>query len=916
MASGEKSVFIVDKGGIVLAITETQISGILEQITKLIDKPENFDAHIRENKETGKIERESLLEHIERTVKYFARIWNEKELDHFFDRMIEVWYEDGCCSEVEKKFWKELILAIPAFHDIGKINPAFQVEKMKNHRGENKKSEYCFEDVASNHSVVSSMIYMDYFQKELKGKIRNKEIENKAFFRLLIVLHAYIIDRHHSNLTDFESFLHSAQFERGSSVLDIIENKECKTYLGPCEISKNDIDKGFRKPCSKMWEEKWNSSKEKSIAEYVYVRMLYSLLIASDYYATAEFEQGVEMQQLGNVEEISGWIDAYESTERIKGIRKYQSEEYPKTRQDFERVTNMNELRTEMFLDAETELKKHLDEKIFYLEAPTGSGKSNTAINLSFQLMKTDSHLKKLYYIYPFNTLVEQNKETLQEIFKGNKEILESIAVVNALTPIKVDLSKGDKGEEESGGEENFGSYYQRALLDRQFLNYPMILSTHVSLFDTIFGARKESAMAFHQLVNSVIVLDEIQSYRYKIWGEIIYFLKGIANLLNVRILIMSATLPNLDLITEQMRDAVILNRNREKYYQHPCFKNRAVISYELLEKRKVGREEREEQREAFIERLLNHVEASAQSRKKVLVEFIKKKTAFEFYRSLRERLDVSCECEVEYMSGDDSVSERARILTCVKENMSGIVLVATQVIEAGVDLDMDIGYKDISKMDSEEQFIGRINRSFAKHGKVYFFDLDDEKVIYGNEDVRTAAELTIQNSEIREYFEQKQFDCYYKKVLECLKRNVSQNVGQDGLDAFFKESVMKLYWRKIEERMRLISEDAWSVSVYLARDLERVDGTVISGSKLWGKYAELLQDCSMDYAEKKTRLSELMSQMNEFIYKTNQNTSIEKYNDKIGELFYIEDSDVYFEDGKLNRERLQGKDQEFVDFI
>ncbi len=894
-----------------MAIMEAQISNILERVTKLIDKPENFDAHIREKNETGEIERESLMEHIERTVKYFARLWNEKELDHFFDQMVEVWYGDRCCSEEQKEFWKELILGIPAFHDIGKINPAFQREKMKNDRGENKNLENCFEDVSSNHSIISSVIYIDYFRQELQERMKKRpeEKKNKTFFQLLIMLHAYIIDRHHSNLTDFLTFLRSMRMERGCDIVDVISSKKCSAYQGTCKISGSRINE-LCDICKGKWIE-WKTSKEKSIAEYVYVRMLYSLLIASDYYATAEFEQGVEMKQLGNVEEISRWMDAYESTERIKGIRKYQKEGYPKEKQDLENVTNMNELRTEMFLDAETELKKHLDEKIFYLEAPTGSGKSNTAINLSFQLMKADPHLKKLYYIYPFNTLVEQNKETLQEIFKGKNEILDSIAVVNALTPIKVDLPKR---EEMSGGEENLGSYYQRALLDRQFLNYPMILSTHVSLFDTIFGARKESAMAFHQLANSVIVLDEIQSYRYKIWGEMTYFLKGIANLLNVRVLIMSATLPNLDLITEQMKDAVLLNRDREKYYQHPCFKNRAVISYELLEKRKMGREEREEQREAFIEKLLDHVEVSAQSRKKVLVEFIKKKTAFEFYRSLRERLDGSC--EVEYMSGDDSVSERARILTCVKENTSGIVLVATQVIEAGVDLDMDIGYKDISKMDSEEQFVGRINRSFAKHGKVYFFDLDDERAVYGNEDVRTATELTIQNSEIRKYFEHKQFDCYYKEVLECLKRNVSQNVGQDGLDAFFKESVMKLYWRKIEERMRLISEDEWSVSVYLARDLERPDGTVISGSELWGKYAELLQDYSMDYAEKRTKLSELMSQMNEFIYKTNQNASVEKYNDKIGELFYIEDGDVYFEDGKLNRERLQGKDRAFVDFI
>ena len=47
----------------------------------------------------------------------------------------------------------------------------------------------------------------------------------------------------------------------------------------------------------------------------------------------------------------------------------------------------MNELRSELFLDAEKELNKHLDNELFFLEAPTGSGKSNTALQLSFHLM-------------------------------------------------------------------------------------------------------------------------------------------------------------------------------------------------------------------------------------------------------------------------------------------------------------------------------------------------------------------------------------------------------------------------------------------------------------------------------------------------------------------------------------------------
>ena len=64
-----------------------------------------------------------------------------------------------------------------------------------------------------------------------------------------------------------------------------------------------------------------------------------------------------------------------------------------------------------MFLDAENTLKEHINDHIFYLEEPTGAGKSNTALNLSFQIIKKVKNINKIFYIYPFNTLVDQNIE-------------------------------------------------------------------------------------------------------------------------------------------------------------------------------------------------------------------------------------------------------------------------------------------------------------------------------------------------------------------------------------------------------------------------------------------------------------------------------------------------------------------------
>jgi superfamily II DNA or RNA helicase len=64
-----------------------------------------------------------------------------------------------------------------------------------------------------------------------------------------------------------------------------------------------------------------------------------------------------------------------------------------------------------------------------YLEAPTGAGKTNMAVNLTLRVLEADSRINHIFYIFPFNTLVEQTRETLQPFF-GNQ-----LAVINSLTP-------------------------------------------------------------------------------------------------------------------------------------------------------------------------------------------------------------------------------------------------------------------------------------------------------------------------------------------------------------------------------------------------------------------------------------------------------------------------------------------------
>lgn len=124
--------------------------------------------------------------------------------------------------------------------------------------------------------------------------------------------------------------------------------------------------------------------------------------------------------------------------------------------------------------------------------------------------------------------------------------------------------------------------------------------------------------------MNSVVVLDEIQSYRNAIWTEIMIFLNSCAELMNMKIIIMSATLPDLSQLVDGKCNVVKLIRNPEKYTLHPTFANRVICNYELL------------QEEITLDRLRRHVLENMQLREKsgakILITFIKKQTAYDFF--------------------------------------------------------------------------------------------------------------------------------------------------------------------------------------------------------------------------------------------------------------------------------------------
>lgn len=845
-----------------------EIEKILISLKDVFPEAEGAYAHVS----ADMTKKETVYEHTSLCQKYFLKLVKRKGLERIFEEFETEWLKG--MSEAAKCLYWRMAVNVVTFHDTGKINPSFQKNKMKNmwHLERIGLSS----SLGSRHAIISAIFYLEYFLKEIE-KLEIQEERNRL--KDLVYIFSYIISRHHTDLISFEEYLNSfsaagmetfTKKEKDTSAMD------AKKWV---EAWRNQEGRKFKIKGGKRWNEMLERLAQdgtvKSVYLYGITRLLYSLLLSSDYYATTEFMAGMEIDDFGEIDDAQNIGKIYESGELIGKIREYERTRYPMPVSEWEKEDDINQLRSELFLDAEKELLRNMEQSVFYLEAPTGSGKSNTALNLSFQLIKKDSNIQKIFYIYPFNTLVEQNMESLGKVFENQKEVLTQIAVVNSLVPLK----------NREAADQDISWYdvenYQKILLDRQFLNYPIVLSTHVMLYTTLFGKNKEDAFGFHQLCNSVIVIDEIQCYKIGIWAESITFLKALAKLLNIKIIIMSATLPDLDLLTGYHAYTARLIQNRNKYFNHKKFAQRVQIDYGLLDGK------------ISMEDLADFVCASAEEHKKVLIEFIKVKSAEKFYCLIKERALT----QVLLMTGASSILERKQIIEKTR-SMDSVVLVATQVIEAGVDIDMDIGFKNISRLDSEEQFMGRINRSGRKNGKVYFFFLDNPGKLYKN-DVRAAEEVTVIRSEIRRYLADKNFAAYYAdKIIPWLKQE-DDMLNENNLRDFFRYSVGRLHMPHIEEKMKLIEDERQMISVFFAREIVNEKEEVIDGKNVWGEYRALLENREMKYAERKVKLFDIRSKMNLFLYQFTKESEekISVISDEcIGGFYYIEAGEDYFD--------------------
>lgn len=412
-------------------------------IEDIIVKPELFYAH--SDRDNGK-NPEILKEHVDRCYHYFEELWEHKNFKAVFENFQKELAPE--LSDEGIKLFYSLIVNVIIFHDCGKINPRFQSIKMKNTLKKWTAID-CLD--GTKHSILSAAIYLDYFYEKIQESLLSKDEKN--MIHVFMLVNAYVISRHHGNLSRFEEFLE--EFQPNRQLADIFscmnQGDFTEVYHGPfCKRDRHMMN------MPRQNTRIYHSFLEKQSSHaglYTYIRFLFSVLVSCDYYATSEYDNGIQTSAFGTIENTE-FATQYEQSERVKQIRRLNPESCVDDKKD------INILRNRMFYEAEQTLLKNKDTNIAFIEAPTGAGKSNLAMNCSLKLL--DKNINKIFYVYPFNTLVEQNYDTLEKIY-GQTDIFKSIAVINSITPIPLNGTR--KFWENLDKEEN-EKFYQKALLD------------------------------------------------------------------------------------------------------------------------------------------------------------------------------------------------------------------------------------------------------------------------------------------------------------------------------------------------------------------------------------------------------------------------------------------------------------------
>lgn len=859
----------------------------------ILSEKEKYYAHSAPN---GQINAESLEEHIKLVEIYFLRLIEYNGIELIIDNLIKRTIEGFSASDDLNEYVKNLFYNSIIYHDFGKINHLFQYEKMKNFDDRIKKRKH---NESTHHSSLSTYFFLiHHFQNSV---ILNLDDTNQTVADFLTTCFAIPIYKHHSssllkiesksaysdeNIGYLKDFLTEFSINLSSENLELFNGMISDLQLIASQV--NELKTSFD-----------------FFPLFALLKLNYSLLTASDYLATSDYMNGIKLEtdeDFGLIsKELKEKLILNFDTNKVKkfnGTLIRETETFlskPLSELLEKSNDNLNFIRQKLGADVLTNIENNKDEKVFYIEAPTGGGKTNMSMVAVRKLLELHPEINKVFYVFPFTTLVTQTANAIKETFDLSDF---EIAEVHSKAGFKEKVYEQVNEIDAQYGTE------KRNQIDNLFVNYPFTLLTHIKFFDILKSNKKDTNYLLHRLANSIIIIDELQAYNPEHWDKIKYFIAQYADLFNIRFVIMSATLPKIDEIDlsgYKPKRFIPLVENAKEYLQNPNFAGRVEIKTKLLDKKI----ELDDLAGIVFEKSKQYAEDRNDSFKGsvyTIIEFIFKNSASKFYEAVSQKDKFFDEIFV--LSGTILEPRRKYIIEFLKDpenRRKKILLITTQVVEAGVDIDMDLGFKNQSLIDSDEQLAGRINRNINKQNcELYLFKHDPPKSIYGK-DLRYEVSAMLKPEEVKQILTEKDFNKLYKKVFKEIERS-NNSAYKKGLGEYL-DNFKRFDFKAINQDFKLIDSENTCVFVpidvplYCYKQVKNfsieeerflnenllVHENMVSGEEIWDLYVSYIQDKEKKFSAKIKILNGIMSKFvfSVFIKKANELKEYCDYNEE-----------------------------------
>ena len=685
------------------------------------------------------------------------------------------------------------IMSLCAFlHDTGKNKEKFE--------------NYIKADEETQKRLRGTIAHASTGAKYLFDKYHSGRDEVKTFSELI----SYTIAAHHG-LFDIKDINDDNIFAQKMNTIEDYEeacNNARRDYLNDNEVHElfRDAIKEFKIIYDKLTiltdrmtatetEKQLSYEKHEHLKFYLgcFQRLLLSIMIDSDWESTSDF--------MSNIDTLSKSMD-----DDYQNVFKKAEENFisymRNKRESSEKLISegkMTEKEREIF-KARNELQKQCvnfatkPAGIYRLPLPTGGGKTLSGLAYALEFCKKHPETERIIYVSPYISVTEQNAKVFREAVNMDDRILEHHSSV---------IRKED--DKDTG------------MLDINW-DEPFICTTFVQFMNALFSDRKQSVRLMHRLINSVVIIDEIQSIPFKCintFNDMTNFLNTICN---TNIVLCTATQPKL----EQVSCPILYSRPTDMISDIDMwFEKFRRVSVILPQGRKYT-----------LESLSKEIICQTEQYKSILIVLNTKPAVKKLYNMLK-----NTGFDVDYLTTNCCAEHRSNkieeLQKKLKSNDRPVIVISTNLIEAGVDISFECVYRAITGTDSLAQSAGRCNRNGElESGTVYLIELVDENIGRMQElQQRTIATNStiysyMENGEDNDILMPEWMEVYYSKLYQMQDvrsemdfpiKNMDTNVYRllsTGFNGNNNETVMKQAYKTAGEEYQVIDTDTIGIIV------------------------------------------------------------------------------------------------------